>query len=157
VIASHTDPSGHKQKDEVDLMTRRATNDFTKIVHCLRPASTSTSPGCLGGGRCSCYCDGCNGRQWVQDDLPAAAGPVDERIERSLQRFRIGEQVRTVETIIYGIGEEVPEGTVGHIQQIDVYQCTSLVMVQWEGLPSILYPCSVERLERCEREQAPES
>jgi hypothetical protein len=46
---------------------RRAVYDDTKIVHCLRPSTVSTSPGCNGSARgCSCGCDGCNGRTWVR-------------------------------------------------------------------------------------------
>lgn len=51
---------------EIDPKTgRQAVYDYTKIVHCLQPATTSTSPGCAGShATCSCNCAGCNGRTW---------------------------------------------------------------------------------------------
>lgn len=76
---------------------RKAVYDFTKIVHCHQPASTSTSPGCAGQGRCSCECGGCNGRTWVDDEptepcphcgtalakaLPAGSGRMSLRCPR---------------------------------------------------------------------------
>ena len=36
--------------------------------------------------------------------------PMDERIARLLRPYRIGERVRAIETIVYGTGEEIPEG-----------------------------------------------
>lgn len=71
----------------------------------------------------------------------------DERVARLLRLFRPGEAVRAVETIVYGTGEEVPEGTRGRIQRTNVHGCTPLVTVHWEGLPPILHPCSVESLD----------
>jgi len=80
---------------------------------------------------------------------------MDERIKRLMQRFAPGERVRAVETILYGTGEEVPEGTIGHVQQINVNGCAPLVMVAWidpadprdRSLLRVMQPCSVESLE----------
>ena len=72
--------------------------------------------------------------------------PMDERITRLLRRYRVGEHVRAIETIIYGTGEEVPEGTIGYIQQTNVHGCTPIVTVAWDKL-QITHPCSVESLE----------
>lgn len=75
---------------------------------------------------------------------------------RLLRRYRLGERVRAVETIVYGTGEEVPEGSVGFVQKTHVFGCTPLVTVAWEGRggdgqpPHIMYPCSVENLEPVE-------
>lgn len=76
--------------------------------------------------------------------------PMDERITRLLRRYRIGERVRAIETIIYGTGEEVPEGTVGRIQQTNVHGCTPLVTVAWAEIPDITHPVSAESLESLE-------
>ena len=65
---------------------------------------------------------------------------MDERVARLLRQYRIGERVRAVETIIYGTGEEVPEGTVGVVRHTNVHGCTPLVTVEWEGLPPIGHP-----------------
>jgi hypothetical protein len=50
-----------------DLGTKRtAVFDDATIAHCLRPPTTSTSPGCPSArGFCTCECDGCNGRSWA--------------------------------------------------------------------------------------------
>jgi hypothetical protein len=78
---------------------------------------------------------------------------MGHRIDRLLRQYAPGDRVRAVETIIYGTGEEVAEGTVGFIQQTNVHGCTPLVTVNWVGRggdgqpPSILHPCSVESLE----------
>jgi hypothetical protein len=109
--------------------------------------------------------------KWIRDHAPTpdahslagharvaldALSRVETRSTRLLRLFRQyqpGEQVRAVETIIYGTGEEIPEGTVGHIQRINVFGCAPLVTVAWEGRgrtgqpPSILEPCSTESLE----------
>lgn len=73
--------------------------------------------------------------------------PMDEQIARLLRVYRPGDLVRARVTIIYGTGEEVPEGTVGHVQQINVHGCTPLVTVAWEGLLAITRPVSVDSLE----------
>lgn len=46
---------------------REAVYDYSTVVHCMQPATTSTSPGCRDGTNrgCTCECDGCNGRKWV--------------------------------------------------------------------------------------------
>ena len=76
---------------------------------------------------------------------------MDERIARLLRVFKPGERVLAVETIVYGTGEEVPEGTIGVVQRTNVHGCTPLVTVAWEGLPPITHPCSVESLESMDR------
>jgi hypothetical protein len=73
---------------------------------------------------------------------------MDDRITRLLQQFQPGERVRTAKTIIYGTGEEVPEGTCGVIQQTRVHRCTPLVTVAWEGIPPVTHPVSVESLDK---------
>jgi len=52
--------------------------DFRKLVHCMRPATTSTSPGCQDGTNrgCTCNCDGCNGRVWVDVEPPYTTEPA---------------------------------------------------------------------------------
>lgn len=42
---------------------------------------------------------------------------MDERVARLLRQYKTGDLVRAVETVVYGTGEEVPEGTVGRVQQ----------------------------------------
>ncbi len=85
----------------------------------------------------------------------ARCGTTD-RFARLLREFQPGQRVRAIETIIYGTGQEIPEGTIGHIQRTNVHGCTPLVTVAWEcrgrsGEPSpILHPCSVESLELVE-------
>ena len=80
---------------------------------------------------------------------------MDERVARLLRQYRIGERVRAVETIIYGTGEEVPEGTVGVVRHTNVHGCTPLVTVEWEGLPPIGHPVvSVESLEPVDRKES---
>ena len=72
---------------------------------------------------------------------------------RLLRQYRPGERVRAVETVVFGTGEEVVEGTIGHIQQTNVGGCSPLVTVAWEGRggagepPAILHPVSAESLE----------
>jgi hypothetical protein len=79
---------------------------------------------------------------------------MDDRVARLLQTFRPGERVRAVETIVWGTGEEVAEGTLGNVQQTNVHDCRPLVTVAWDGRggegqpPSVLQSCSVESLER---------
>jgi hypothetical protein len=92
------------------------------------------------------------------DERNPSTPTMDERIARLLRQYRIGERIRAVETIIYGTGEEVPEGTVGRIQRTNVHGCTPLVTVEWEGYggavfgepPPIPHPVSVESLESLE-------
>lgn len=78
---------------------------------------------------------------------------MDARTMRLLRRFPAGSRVRAVETIVYGTGEEVAEGTVGHVQKTNVHGCTPLVTVAWIGRggpgqpPHIIHACSVESLE----------
>jgi hypothetical protein len=78
---------------------------------------------------------------------------MDQRIDRLLRRYAPGDRVRAVETIIYGTGEEVAEGTLGFIQQTNVHGCTPLVTVAWVGRgddcqpPPVKHPVSVESLE----------
>lgn len=81
----------------------------------------------------------------------------EERIARLLRVYAPGERVRAVETIVYGTGEEVVEGSVGYIQRTNVNGCMPLVTVAWEDRggdgepPSILHPVSVESLEPVDR------
>jgi hypothetical protein len=80
---------------------------------------------------------------------------MDERIARLLRQFRPGERIRATETIVYGTGEEIPEGTVGTVLRTNVHGCAPLVTVEWEGFggpvigepPPITHPVSVESLE----------
>ena len=72
---------------------------------------------------------------------------VDERVARLLRKFQVGEYVRATETLIYGTGEEVPEGTKGYVQEVNVNGCTPLVRVAWQGLPDVVQPCSVESID----------
>jgi hypothetical protein len=62
--------------------SRRAIYDFSSIVHCHQPATTSTSPGCQGQGRCTCNCNSCNGRKWVDadDKTPCQLAAFEERL-----------------------------------------------------------------------------
>jgi len=71
---------------------------------------------------------------------------MDERIARLLRTFHPGERIRASETIVYGTGEEVPEGTFGRIQRTNVYGCLPLVTVAWDGI-NVLHPVSAESLE----------
>jgi hypothetical protein len=54
-------------------------------------------------------------------------------------------------------GDEVAEGTIGHVQATRVYGCTPLVTVAWDGRggegqpPAITDPVSVENLEPVDR------
>ena len=75
---------------------------------------------------------------------------MNDRVTRLMRIYKPGERVRAVETIVYGTGEEVPEGTVGLIQRIRVHGCEPLVTVAWEGHP-VTHPCSVESLEPVDR------
>ena len=83
---------------------------------------------------------------------------MNDRVARLLRQYRPGERVRAVETIVYGTGEQVDEGTVGHVQRTHVHGCTPLVTVEWEGHggavfgepPPITHPVSVESLESLE-------
>jgi hypothetical protein len=52
---------------------------------------------------------------------------VDDRFARLLRKYQPGERVRAAALIVYGTGEEIPEGTVGRIQQINVHGCSPLV------------------------------
>lgn len=72
---------------------------------------------------------------------------MDDRVARLLRQFRVGERVRAVEALVYGTGEEVPEGTRGTVQQTNVHGCTPLVRVAWDDLPAVTQACSVESLD----------
>lgn len=78
---------------------------------------------------------------------------MNERVKRLFRRYQPGDLVRAVETIVYGTGEEVAEGTTGRVQQTAVHGCAPLVTVAWLGRggdgepPHIAHPCSVESLE----------
>ncbi len=64
-----------ERRGEIDPKTgRQAVYDDEKIVHCLRPATTSTSPGCEISGRCTCNCADCNGRTWRDAEEPQPYG-----------------------------------------------------------------------------------
>jgi hypothetical protein len=71
----------------------------------------------------------------------------DERMARLLRKYQLGERVRATETIVYGTGEEVPEGTIGRVQQTHVHGCTPLMTVAWEGIPPVTHPVSAESLD----------
>lgn len=86
------------------------------------------------------------GQNGVHPDDACSAQTMDARVARLLRRFRPGEHVRATVTIVYGTGEEVPEGTLGRIQRANVNGCGALVTVAWEG-PSVEHPCSVESLD----------
>jgi len=78
---------------------------------------------------------------------------ISDRMSRLLRQYQPGERVRAVETIVFETGEEVAEGTIGHVQQTNVNGCTPLVAVAWDGRggagesPHVVHPCSVESLE----------
>jgi hypothetical protein len=80
---------------------------------------------------------------------------VSEHTERLMARYKTGERVRATARIVFDAGEEVAEGTVGWVQDVNVNGCAPLVTVAWDGRggtgepPSITAPCSVESLERC--------
>ena len=96
-----------------------------------------------------CICGGHGTRDAETDGLrrlALRARSMNDRIGRPLRPFHLGQRVRAVETIIYGTGEEVPEGTIGYIQQTNVHGCTPIVTVAWDKL-QITHPCSVESLE----------
>jgi hypothetical protein len=76
---------------------------------------------------------------------------ADDRMARLLRQYRPGERVRAVEAIVYGTGEEVPEGATGFVQRTNVNGCAPLVTVAWEGIPAIPHPCSVESLDPVDR------
>lgn len=82
---------------------------------------------------------------------------MNERVARLLEPYAAGERVRAVETLIYGTGEEVAEGTLGRVQRVNVHGCSPLVTVAWEGRGGegqpdhILHPCSAESLEPVDR------
>jgi hypothetical protein len=48
--------------------TREAIYDYDIIVHCMRPPTNLHGVGCIDGTHrgCTCNCDGCNGRKWVE-------------------------------------------------------------------------------------------
>ena len=81
---------------------------------------------------------------------------TDDRLARLLRRYQPGERVRAAENIVYGTGEEVPEGTVGRVQRVNVHGCMPLVTVAWDGHggtgePShVTHPVSAESLESLE-------
>jgi hypothetical protein len=66
-------------------------------------------------------------------------------------------RVRAAETIVYGTGEQVDEGTIGWVQKTHVHGCQPLVTVAWEGRggagepPHVFHPVSVEALEPMDR------
>lgn len=64
-----------ERRGEIDPKTgRQAVYDDEKIVHCLRPGTTSMSPGCEVSGRCTCNCADCNGRTWRDAEEPQPYG-----------------------------------------------------------------------------------
>jgi hypothetical protein len=85
---------------------------------------------------------------------------LNERLARMFERYQPGERVRAIETIVYGVGDEVAEGTIGRIQQTNVHGCIPLVMVAWDGRggngqpPHITLACSTESLEPVDRAPA---
>jgi len=72
---------------------------------------------------------------------------MDRRVERLMRQYRPGDRVRAVEDIVYGTGEEVAEGAVGHVQETGVHGCAPLLRVSWEGAPAVTQPVSAESLE----------
>lgn len=73
---------------------------------------------------------------------------MDKRIARLLRQYHVGDRVRAVETIVYGTGEEIPEGSVGYVHKTNVHDCSPLVLVTWNSpLPPIPHPVSAESLE----------
>jgi hypothetical protein len=68
------DPAWMLPPHERPRTRREAVYDYSKIVHCMRPPSTSTSSGCRDGTHagCSCECDGCNGRTWASKPAEGA-------------------------------------------------------------------------------------
>ena len=75
---------------------------------------------------------------------------MEDRVARLTRRFQVGELVLARETIVYGSGEEVPEGAVGRVQQTNVHGCSPLVTVRWDRFPEIMQPVCVESLDPVE-------
>ena len=97
---------------------------------------------CGGHGTRDAETDGLRRHALALEEKLRARSSMNDRIDRLLRPFHLGQRVRAVETIIYGTGEEVPEGAIGYIRQINVHGCTPLVTVTWSR-----HPCSVESLE----------
>ena len=76
-----------------------------------------------------------------------AARSMDERVARLTRTFHVGERVRASETIVYGSGEEIPEGALGTVQKTYVHGCSPLVTVAWDGMLAIVHPVCVESLD----------
>jgi hypothetical protein len=53
------------------------------------------------------------------------APPIEHgRVASLLRQYWPGEQVRAVATIVFETGEQVPEGTIGRVQQTNVLGCS---------------------------------